>query len=198
MDNETKYPHFAKYYIPTIIDTIEKSITQNPDVAIESCKSLIEGISKGILKYQGRTYEPESRTGGTPQKFLKDALNSLDGKVDDEFIWATANFVLRIKQLRDERGDISHGKAAPKDIASDQHLAAAIVQTTDSLVCYLLTIFFTTDWSYLEEIKYDDNEEFNQYLDEDNELDGVIYSKALFDQDPVAYKQQLENYQDQN
>lgn len=197
LNHERDFPFFAEYYIQ-IINKIEENIQLMPDIAIEGCKALIEGVSKGILKYQGKPYESTSRTNGTPQRFLKEALQSLYGKVDEEFVQSTANFVIRIGQLRNDRGDISHGKAAPKDESSDKYLAEVIARTTDGLVCYLLTIFFTTDWSYLEEIKYDKNEEFNQYLDEGMELDGVLYSKALFDQDPVAYKQQLENYQDAN
>ena len=38
--------------------------------------------------------------------------------------------------------------------------------------------------------------EFNEWLDNENPIANLSYSKALFDQDPVAYEQELENYLD--
>lgn len=42
-----------------------------------------------------------------------------------------------------------------------------------------------------------DYPEFNEKLDTENQV-GLLrsYSKALFDQDPVAYEQELQNYLD--
>jgi hypothetical protein len=50
------------------------------------------------------------------------------------------------------------------------------------------------DLSYLEEVDYDKNEDFNNMLDEEYDLGYVIYSKALYDQDPISYGEQLEEY----
>jgi len=193
-DNKDKFPEFQYYH--NIIDKIEENIEKMPDITIESCKSLVEGVSKGILKYLKEEYKQIGRKDGSTQNYLKRVLKkvSKNSKVDIEFIRSTANFVKRIAEIRNERGDISHGKAAPKEAVSDKHLAGSIAHITDGLVCYLLSIFFDTDWSYLEEVKYEKNDEFNQFLDDGLEIEGVTYSKALFDQDPISYKQQLENY----
>jgi hypothetical protein len=69
-----------------------------------------------------------------------------------------------------------------------------VAHITDGIISYILNIFFSIDWTCLDNIKYEDNEDFNSYLDEELELDGVIYSKALFDQDPAYYKEKYNNY----
>ena len=45
-------------------------------------------------------------------------------------------------------------------------------------------------------MEYQDNPEFNEWLDNENPIGDLSYSKALFDQDQVAYEQELENYLD--
>ncbi|MDC4682027.1 abortive infection protein, partial [Acinetobacter baumannii] len=53
------------------------------------------------------------------------------------------------------------------------------------------------DLSYTQFYKYEDYLEFNDYLDEQYELpNGLIYSKALFEQDYDAYSEELDNYLD--
>jgi hypothetical protein len=58
-------------------------------------------------------------------------------------------------------------------------------------------IFHTAEISISRELAYEDYPEFNEKLDTENQV-GLLrsYSKALFDQDPVAYEEELENYLD--
>jgi hypothetical protein len=48
----------------------------------------------------------------------------------------------------------------------------------------------------IKELEYEDHPEFNEWLDNENPIANLSYSKALFDQDQVAYEQELENYLD--
>ena len=194
-ENQEAFPRFAEYY-SLIIEKIEKNIEPMPDVAIESCKALIEGVSKTILKYYEVPFKENGRSIDSPKDLLKKAMDriSKDTTVDDAILQKGRELVERIMQIRNDRGDISHGRAAPKDDCSEQCLAEAIEGITDGLVFYLLSCFFLADKSYRESEKYEAHPEFNQYLDDDNPIEGILYSKALYDQDPVAYQQQLENY----
>ena len=97
--------------------------------------------------------------------------------------------------LRNERGDISHGKSAPKLTSSSPQLAKLIVNTTDGLAAFLLDELFSLDLSDLDPLQYEDNPVFNEYLEELSPLSSEIsYSKALFDQDFVSYEEQLEDF----
>ena len=43
-------PHYFNIeYYHTIVDKIEENVDSNPDIAIESCKSLFEGLGKFII-----------------------------------------------------------------------------------------------------------------------------------------------------
>jgi len=46
-----------------------------------------------------------------------------------------------------------------------------------------------------EEAYYASNEEFNRLLDEEHNLNGLSYSRALFNQDQTKYKVQLGDYE---
>ncbi len=193
-DNKIEFPEFGYYH--NIIDKIEENIIKMPDIAIECCKSLVEGISKTILIKLGISYSEVGRNIDSPKDLLKKVLNSIPiaAAHDPELVTRICELISRMTEIRNKRGDISHGRASPKEIDSDTNLAKFIAHVTDSTLCYLLEIYFSTDLSYLEEIKYDDNIEFNNFLDGQYELIGVTYSKALFDQDAISYEEQRNNY----
>lgn len=183
------------YYLG-IIDKIEENIIDMPDISIESCKSIIEGISKKILKRLKISYIEKGGSADSPNKLLKNVLEELlkYSNIDTEFVYTACSLTLRISQIRNERGDISHGKSAPKEVFSDQNLAEVSKHITEGILCYVLNIYFSTDWSCLDDIKYENNDQFNQFLDEENQLENISYSKALYDQDIVAYKSKLSDF----
>lgn len=191
--NKDRFPHF-EYYL-NITDKINENIRTMPDVSIESCKALVEGISKTILDALGESYIEKGRSADGPDNLAKKAVDKLSvySSVDPVATQSICSFVKRISEVRNERGDISHGKPVPKNINSDIHLAEMVAHTTDGIIYYILNIFFNTELPVLS-IKYEDCGEFNDFLDAENELDGVTYSKALFDQDPVAYREQFNNF----
>jgi len=192
--NEEKFPEFI-YYL-SIIDKIEDNIFIMPDVSIESSKALIEGVSKTILKRIDKTYTDKG-SNESASSLLKRSLGALSDYYEDldvAFTHFSCSFINRTCEIRNERADISHGRFSPKDINSDVYLSESVAHITDGIVSYILKIFFSIDWTCLDNIKYEDNEDFNDYLDEELELDGIIYSKALFDQDPAYYKEKYNNY----
>jgi hypothetical protein len=66
---------------------------------------------------------------------------------------------------------------------------------TEGIVFYVLEQFFSIDLSYKQEINYEDNTDFNLWLDEANPMENLSYSRALFDQDNVSYFEELLEYQ---
>lgn len=194
ISNEKKFPHFA-YYLG-ILDKIEENVDVMPDVAIESCKSLFEGISKTILDTLKEPYVDKGRSADSPDNLVRKAIDKLStySAIDLVFAHSVCGFVKRMSDVRNERGDISHGKAVPKKTSSDAHLSNMVSHTTDGMAHYILSVFFNAELPDFSEINYDSNSEFNEFLDSENELSGVKYSRALFDQDPISYKEQYNNY----
>lgn len=192
---QKEFPEY-EYYLK-ITSQIEKNIKEMPDLSIEACKSLIEGVCKTILNKAKIEYKTKGKYIDSPKDLLQKALNTLKTfrtDFDEELVENTCSIVFRISQIRNDRGDLSHGRAVPKTDISSIELAEFIVQLTDGMIRYLLDIYFSTDFSYIE-LKYEDNGEFNNMLDETHPLEGILsYSKALFDQDIIAYEQQLIDY----
>ena len=195
-DCPARFSDFDYYYV--ILEKITENEYSNPDIAIESCKSLLEGLAKSILKHTDKSYiEGKSSTADLSPLFKK-AINALaerGANIEEQFTKATGNIIHQMGTLRNERGDISHGKSAPKLTSSSPQLAKLIVNTTDGLAAFLLDELFSLDLSDLDPLQYEDNPVFNEYLEELSPLSSEIsYSKALFDQDFVSYEEQLEDF----
>ncbi len=189
-----EFPEFD-YYI-SILDEIDNHTSTMPDISIEACKSLIDGISKTILSKLQIVYIEKGRNLESSASLLKKTLNALATNSDFDLVYTQSSLSLvnRIAEIRNDRGDLSHGRATPKLSSSTSDMAELVSDVCDGVVCYLLKIVFATDWSYLNEIKYEDNMAFNDELDANNIAQGIIYSKALYDQDIISYKEQMKNY----
>ncbi len=196
LKNKGKFPKF-KYYI-SLIKTAKKNINSHPDICIETCKSLLEGVSKTIileLDDDAILKDLESRNMNV-EKLVKRAakhLRKLENVIEDDFIIRCGSFVHILGTLRNERGDISHGKSAPKSIESNRHLAKMIFQVTDGMLLYLLTEFFQVVESREADavvevvepppIRYEDNPRFNDSLD-----DGEVSARALISYSQAYYE----------
>lgn len=196
-ENLEKYPEF-EYYLG-LVDKVEENIELMPDVSIETCKSLIEGISKKILIRLDTEYV-ESKSFDSPNWLIKRVFDNLSKytEIDESLTSLACSLSNRLMELRNERGDISHGRVAPKRYISDSHLAETLSQATEAILFYILKIYFNHDWSEFDDITYESNDEFNNYLDEENPIEGISYSKALFDQDPTLYKVRFSDYLAEN
>ncbi len=195
-ENNEKYEHFA--YYETVIDVIENHVNSQPDICIESCKSLIEGVSKTIIKTLDDTASDNDLKDMDLMPLFKRAARKLAEKDDTlelDFVNRTGSLIENFGRIRNERGDISHGRAAPKEINSSPQFSNMVARVTEALAFYVLDHFFRLELPEVTEIGYEENADYNEMLDRLNPLDGISYSKALFDQDIVSYCQQLFDYQ---
>lgn len=187
-----KYESFEYYEL--LVDEIERNVDMNPDITIESCKSLIEGISKIVINRLNSSYDRKKVDVLDLNDLVKKALEELvvyEEWIEEDFARRVVSVVHIIGEIRNKRGDISHGKLAPKEIESETRFSNFVLQITDAIVFYMLDVFFTVDLSYKDEVKYEDNSEFNNMLDELEPITGISYSKALYDQDRASYIEQL-------
>lgn len=182
-------------YYHTILDLIESNLNTNPDISIESCKSLFEGISKSILSALDINYSPSEIEDKTVQQLVKRMFKKLKEFIEIEELNYISVFVSEIGTIRNKRGDISHGRPAPKEISSDVDFAKMVVNSTDNYVFYILRLFFSIKSESEKQYKYDDYEEFNEWLDAQDTAGYLIsYSLALYETDYIRYEQELQNY----
>ncbi|WP_019488029.1 abortive infection family protein, partial [Kamptonema formosum] len=115
-------------------------------------------------------------------------LQKIDDVYERDFISKLSQIGKHINELRNARGDLSHGKHIPKELLNDQDLSRLLREITESLSRYLISSFisFELEKKSKEDIKieedrirYEEGPEFNEFLDEEYPLDGkLLYSQA--------------------
>lgn len=185
--------HRLDYY-QSHLDLVEGYIDEKPDISIETCKALIEGISKLSLHLLNQ--EPlDSHNDEKFQALVKRALSELQkgrGFSDADLCKRLSGVVHYIGEVRNEHCDIGHGRASLKEQVNDAEFADLIVGITDNICTYMLR---RLDRLADKVTEYEDHPEFNDFLDERNPLPGKIrYSRALFDQEFETYEIELGDF----
>lgn len=183
-------------YYQSHLELVESYIEEKPDISIETCKALIEGISKLTLHLLNQ--EPlSSHKNDSCDVLFKRALSELQkgrGFSDVEMVKRLGSVVQYLGEIRNSHCDIGHGRASLKDQVSDADFAEFIIGITDNLCTYMLR---RLDQLSEKALQYEDNPAFNDSLDEENPMPGkILYSKALFDQEFETYELQLGEFTD--
>jgi hypothetical protein len=200
----------------TLIDKIEENKSIHPDIAIETCKSLLEGLClKGLsllsdkyinskslrtkckndLKVLTNTAFDEVYTDYVESQVHESLANMLidisvtqkikdnaKRKVREQAIEAIA----KVSAIRNERGDISHGRDYPKTQESSITLSKSISSITDGICSFMIEQIAE---KYLLKLKtqdrliYQDLTDFNDWLDEMHHVSSikVDFSKILYE-----------------
>ena len=187
-------PH---YYL-LIIDEVESHLVDQPDICIEACKSLIEGVSKTILrnlKYSSRDALEVNLKAKPLSKVVGEALEAIrqdNTTLEDDFVKRCVSVVVMMGELRNKRGDISHGKLAPKPDNSTSSFAQLVMEMSASILVFMLHSYaermnLMTEPNLMAE-PYARSDFFNQLLDETYKpTKDKPYSRALYDADYHAY-----------
>jgi len=176
---------------------IENNIVNEPNIAFEATKSLGEAIFRHVLKHERIKVEFTdilTRNTLTTYDLFKGtckALVDLD-LIDIEILGLGQKFFNDMSQIRNSVGIISHGK----DLRDTSNLRRPTVELAiANMINHILVILEAYQVLLGEqEVSYDDSTEFNEYLDNENFIEGISYSRALYDQDLVAYKELLDEY----
>lgn len=193
-----KMPSFS--YLETHISMIEESVETNPALCIETCKSLIEGVCKTILKNQGAAYD-DSKFHTLVQHTISHICQGSTAYKTDlvELGSRVASVAWKLAQIRNAAGFAGHGQDALHS-PIDGSLSLFTYKVTDALGGFILHYYIKHSAKVDSRIHYEDWREFNELFDEENplELAGVILSasEALYKQDYEAYREILYSYLD--
>jgi hypothetical protein len=189
-----------RYYVP-LIEKAERNEVQHPDICIECCASLFQGVSKTIVNRldpppDQKAFE-NSAIGWQVKRALQCLAASDGGITEIDFPRRVESLVQIVGELRNQRGDISHGRAVPKELQSDRSLARLVLDVTEPVIRYMLATYFALEPERTSIPPYDVSEKFNQQLDEETPLPGKLrFSRALYDQYPEDYVIRLKDYND--
>jgi len=210
-----EFPDFQYYgALAEFISAIESYHQDlHTGVSLDCCNSLLQSICKTII-----TQIDLSLESGTLDKGSSSTTNSLisqaakllqknDDVYEKGFISEITKLGRCIADLRNARGDVSHGRRIPKELVNDQDLSRLIREITESLSRYLVSSFFSfalekkskEDFEIEEDlIRYENNLEFNEFLDEEYPLDGkLLYSQALYTLYYEDYEIRLQTFLDE-
>jgi hypothetical protein len=127
-------------YYHSHLTLIESYIEEKPDISIETCKALIEGISTLALHLLKQ--EPlNSHKNGKFFDLFKRALSELQkgrGFSDVDMVRRLGSVVQYIGEIRNSHCDIGHGRASLKDQVNDADFAELIIGITDNICTYML------------------------------------------------------------
>lgn len=188
--NADKQSHFEEYF--KIIDIIQANEIVNPDICIESCKALIEGVSKTIIINLDNTKTPCNIDDDNLPKLFKESMNLLIANCEDlegDFVVRFSAIIQVLGEIRNKRGDISHGRMAPKAIFSSHKLATTIKNMTENILEYVLEHYFMIDFAN-GKLGYEELEDYNIWLDDNTDfpIKKAKYSQLLFENDYDEYE----------
>ena len=190
------------------VQTIERAISENPPLAFDLAKALVETICRTILQDRGKTYEsnwelnklftetaqclrllPEAHSSDPEmRRTVQRTLAGLNGLIQG------------LCELRNKAGITSHGHDAFKvPMEAAQALLAA--RAADALVHYL----FSAHRSYVRDpnvgrVRYTDFTDFNDFVDDSHEPIQILElvfqpSEVLFSVDADGYRAKLSEFQ---
>lgn len=190
---EADYPEFG-YYLKHA-EEIRNHEESHPDIAIECCVSLLQGISKSIVYRLDKSVDRGLFEKSTLEHQVKEAFKAIEESSDvvELALPRACSTVARLAgEIRNKRGDISHGKAVPKEIESDASLARLALEMTEALARYMFAHLIRLDDT---EIRYTEYPDLNAELDEQGPKIGLTpYSKLLFENDFPAYQDAVDEY----
>ncbi len=210
----------------TLVDKIERNQSINPDIAIEACKSLIEGLCLKALSLLSDKYNSSKSVRSNCKNNLTTLTNMAFDEVYSNYVESqiheslanmlidisvaqkikdnakrkvkeqTVKTIGQVSAIRNERGDISHGRNYPKDQESSIKLAKSISSITDGIGSFMIeevAIQYLAKLKEQEKLIYTDLEEFNEWLDEQHHVLSIKidFSKLLYDN---AYEKYEEFY----
>ena len=186
------------------ITRIEGFLHTDFSICVENAKSLLESIAKEICKQKGQPLEG-SESVGRVLGYSFGCLGYPATATIRQIGSAVANVGQQMGNFRNEIGATAHGKTL-EELANRQNsihelTGNFLLESTDIVCCFLIEAFESdTPLKPIEiELEYQENEEFNEFWDEQyGEFSMGDYSffasEILFNNDPKAYKDELNSY----
>lgn len=198
-----------------LVQEAEEHVSTHPDVAIEICKALIEGLCLKALSLVSEEYQQKRKIRTrckndlsylTQYTFEQVYTNYVETKIhhslSDLLVDAgklskfrlkasialknqMGELVGKISGLRNERGDISHGRIYPKTLESRPVLAKSILSITDGVCSFMIDELATLYQAKTKEdskLVYQELSDFNDWLESTYQVTSVKidFSKLLY------------------
>ncbi len=195
-------------HIEEQVTALEQAVTENPGLAFDLAKTIVESTCKAILSDRQATYDNRwdlprlvKETCGRLQ--LVPVNLAAEGDVTESVrktIRGLQTVIHGICELRNSHGFASHGKD-PAFRQLDTVHALLVARAADAIVSFLYKMHRgEAGTAKSEALQYSNYPEYNRYIDEVNEpvrIFDLLYkpSEVLFHVDPQAYEEYLGTFE---
>ncbi len=190
-------PHLEERF-QSLIDALDE---QHPGKIIDEAKCFLESIFRTIdINYHGVEQKDRIDRLRMPDLFVEVSqvvTLSDDDSVSDQLSEMCNQHFTRIGSIRNAEGASSHGRDGHHEAVVGLPEALYVAQTAFAIgTLYFSRYQARADWRTNKRPKYDDNPEFNEWLDEQQdaiEIASTVLtpSEILFNTDPKAYRNAL-------
>lgn len=178
---------------------VELNRETNPNASLDGAKGILESISKTILEDKAIPYSTDSNVGPLVKKAFESLpvfskLSEKDLNSAKSILGSFNNIVRVIGEFRNDHGFFSHGQDLQSE-KFDRYLVELTISSSDLLASFLI-VSHSEDLKDRSRVYYEENDEFNRYIDDTSEEPPVVQgiqllsSKALYS-DIEAYKEGL-------
>lgn len=193
-------------HIEEQIKSIERSVSENPGLAFDLAKTLVESACKAILTERKISFNPED---DLPKIFKAVTTNlpllppnvSVETEARKSLLRTLSGLHTALQgvcELRNAYGFASHGSDGPRPrLEAVQAMLAA--QAADAIVGFLHRLHRRDPTAFLVSLRYEENEAFNAFIDDAHDLIRIFDleyrpSEVLFSIDQEAYRSMLAEY----
>lgn len=197
-------PHLEERF-QFLLDALDE---QHPGRIIDEAKCFIESVFRTIdTNYHGNEQKDRIDLLNMPNLFAE--VSEIVALSDDEFVGGKLHEMCesgfnRISQIRNAEGAAAHGRDGYHEAVVGLPEALYVAHSAIAIG----NLFFSryrarADWRTNKRQQYDDNPEFNEWLDEQQDvikIAGTILtpSEILFNTDPRAYRDALVEFMSNN
>jgi hypothetical protein len=194
-------------HIEEQVKGIERAVIENPGLAFDLAKTVVESTCKTILSERNIVFNDSD---DLPKLFKAVTINlpllpvtaSSEAEVRKSLAQTLNGLHTALQgvcELRNACGSVSHGSEGPRPVMeSGQALLAA--QAADAIVGFLHRVHSQERAAIPDmRLEYEDNQAFNNYIDEGNEVVRIFDleyrpSEVLFSVDQEAYRDLLSSF----
>lgn len=196
-------------HIEEQVKALELAVAQNTGLAFDLAKTLVESACKTIITERGSVFDKDDdlpklfKTVSSCVPFLPVALAADAGarKSLQQTLNGLNTALQGVCELRNAFGFASHGSDGPRPVMEGIQ-ALLVAQAADAIIGFLYRVH-RQDLSRPKtvQLEYDDNPDFNEWLDEQCEPVRILSlppyrpSDVLFSVDHEAYRDLLTDYE---
>lgn len=192
-------PHLQERY-QLLIESVSD---RNPGAIFDHSKALLETICRTIITDRnGHISETPDSRASFIELYRQTCACLMAHDSDTLFMPIIKKSLQVIADMRDNYGVSSHGRDGYSHQTGQVEESLFVARVSLAMAGYLYARHVNTSTDHQNErLHYEDNPEFNEYLDQDGDIEiaGIIVaspSRVLFDNDLIAYREKLIEFVD--